>query len=95
MSNEKEYFTTPAFYDWYAARGLPHPDNDNEILAHRIKLEAEKKVKREENFWKTVEKNIKFTAEIAEVEGEVKEWPGVSPQCIANPSDIKIGFRNA
>ena len=84
----------PEDYNWYHEHGLPDPSNAQDMLDHRIKKEAQRKAKREEDFWNEIGKKIKFDTIIAQSDGPY--WwddADVTPQCITNPYDIKLNFR--
>jgi hypothetical protein len=69
---------------------------DAGIIANRINQEIDRQNNKEENFWKIVEENTKFSVDVAKVESfnySASEC-GFESQCISKPEDIKINFRN-
>lgn len=84
-------------YNWYHEHNLPDPSNGAEVLIHRINETVKRKAEAEDKFWnEVVVPNIKADVEEAKIEDfllPAGEWDEVQPQNIADPSDIKIGFR--
>lgn len=80
---------------WYDRHGLPNPDNADQVLSHRMKLEIERQQQRENDLWDKVSQNFKCNVEVVEGENDkFGPWvEDVTPQCVTNFGELKIGFK--